>query len=223
MNWISQKKVYIYLFCCHKKASVHSWCMLSDNQYPKWYMEQGNLWAWCNNILTNSQCSTQAQVDGLVQERRNSSALAMELRLSCTNLSKYPPLTHLCAWTCPTCAVSRWIHRRCWLRRWKLLRQPGIGLWTRGNTRRPWVTCLPQQWCRRPRSSQTSTESGELGSHPIQCGNLQQEGEFNSLAYGRFKCNFRHVIFNPILVIDGQDIFVKLPSGDCHWTSLMTS
>ena len=28
-----------------------------------------------------------ADIDGLVQERRNSSALAMELRLSCTNSS----------------------------------------------------------------------------------------------------------------------------------------
>ena len=28
------------------------------------------------------------QIDGLVQERRNSSVLAMELRLSCTNSSK---------------------------------------------------------------------------------------------------------------------------------------
>ena len=30
-----------------------------------------------------------ADIDGLVQERRNSSALAMELRLSCTNSSKW--------------------------------------------------------------------------------------------------------------------------------------
>ena len=30
-----------------------------------------------------------ANIDGLVQERRNSSALAMDLRLSCTNLSIY--------------------------------------------------------------------------------------------------------------------------------------
>ena len=30
-----------------------------------------------------------SHIDGLVQERRNSSALAMELRLSCTNPSKY--------------------------------------------------------------------------------------------------------------------------------------
>ena len=29
------------------------------------------------------------QIDGLVQERRNSSALAMELRLSCINPSKW--------------------------------------------------------------------------------------------------------------------------------------
>ena len=29
------------------------------------------------------------QIDGLVQERRNSSALAMELRFSCNNPSKY--------------------------------------------------------------------------------------------------------------------------------------
>ena len=29
-----------------------------------------------------------AEIDGLVQERRNSSALAMELRLSCTNQLK---------------------------------------------------------------------------------------------------------------------------------------
>ena len=30
-----------------------------------------------------------SQIDGLMQERRNSSALAMELRLSCTNPSNY--------------------------------------------------------------------------------------------------------------------------------------
>ena len=30
-----------------------------------------------------------ANIDGLVQERRNSSVLAMELRLSCTNPSIY--------------------------------------------------------------------------------------------------------------------------------------
>ena len=31
------------------------------------------------------QMMTQMMIDGLVQERRNSSALAMELRLSCIN------------------------------------------------------------------------------------------------------------------------------------------
>ena len=33
-------------------------------------------------------------IDGLAQERRNSSALAMELRLSCTNSSILPPPRH---------------------------------------------------------------------------------------------------------------------------------
>ena len=31
----------------------------------------------------------EAKIDGLLQERRNSSALAMELRLSCTNPSRW--------------------------------------------------------------------------------------------------------------------------------------
>ena len=33
-------------------------------------------------------CCNEHQIDGLVQERHHSSALAMELRLSCTNPSK---------------------------------------------------------------------------------------------------------------------------------------
>ena len=39
--------------------------------------------------LTNMgiMCSQHPYIDGFVQERRNSSALAMELRLSCTNPS----------------------------------------------------------------------------------------------------------------------------------------
>ena len=36
--------------------------------------------------------SQQQQIDGLVQERRNSSVLAMELRPSCTNPSGYPSI-----------------------------------------------------------------------------------------------------------------------------------
>ena len=44
-------------------------------------------------------------IDGLVQERRNSSALAMELRLSCTNPS---------IWTCYSCTLystHSWLQR----------------------------------------------------------------------------------------------------------------
>ena len=36
------------------------------------------------------------EIDGLVQERRNSSALAMELRLSCTNPLKWKHFAHHC-------------------------------------------------------------------------------------------------------------------------------
>ena len=42
-----------------------------------------------NNMLLDS---SYLHIDGLVQERRNSSALAMELRLSCTNPSIYKHL-----------------------------------------------------------------------------------------------------------------------------------
>ena len=38
-------------------------------------------------ILLQSLCCREYYIDGLVQERRNSSALAMELHLSCTNSS----------------------------------------------------------------------------------------------------------------------------------------
>ena len=55
------------------------------------------------------QCSNgiaRSQIDGLVQERCNSSALAMELRLSCTNPSRWHsepteathPIPHVCGW-----------------------------------------------------------------------------------------------------------------------------
>ena len=68
----------------------------------------GTLWRWCYESLTcprrvlvsfrelNSMIWISKNyrleifhIDGLVQERRNSSALAMELRLSCTNPSIY--------------------------------------------------------------------------------------------------------------------------------------
>ena len=39
-------------------------------------------------IVAGKLCYLQNQIDGLVQERRNSNALTMELRLSCTNPSK---------------------------------------------------------------------------------------------------------------------------------------
>ena len=53
-----------------------------------------------------------AYVDGLVQERRNSIALAMELHLSCTNLSITLGKIHMCMWcnyrTLQTLMSSLW-------------------------------------------------------------------------------------------------------------------
>ena len=44
-------------------------------------------YGFLNNINGTIVWLSECHIDGLVQERRNSSALAMELRLSCTNLS----------------------------------------------------------------------------------------------------------------------------------------
>ena len=44
---------------------------------------------WNGVVCARGGYKGQGQVDGLMQERRNSSALAMELRLSCTDPSKY--------------------------------------------------------------------------------------------------------------------------------------
>ena len=45
----------------------------------------------CICFYFTSQLITTAHIDGLVQERRNSSALAMELHLSCTDPWSHGP------------------------------------------------------------------------------------------------------------------------------------
>ena len=45
----------------------------------------GNLYDACSIALTAALKNGKSQIDGFVQERRNSIANAMELRLSCTN------------------------------------------------------------------------------------------------------------------------------------------
>ena len=52
-------------------------------------IKRGNAYVVCGK--TANEC----HVDGLVQERRNSTALAMKLRLSCTNPSMYGFQLHL--------------------------------------------------------------------------------------------------------------------------------
>ena len=53
------------------------------------------------------QGQLEAHIDRLVQERRNSSALAMELRLSCTNPSIY-------SWNCGTVNIFYSSFVTCW-------------------------------------------------------------------------------------------------------------
>ena len=63
-----------------------------------------------DRVITAPHCiwiPPQGHVDGLVQERRNSSALAMELRLSCTNPSMYTIITHFHNNTFPHIITSR--------------------------------------------------------------------------------------------------------------------
>ena len=50
---------------------------------------QSNIWTNAGLLLIGPGFSTRRVYHGLVQERRNSSVLAMELRLSCTNTSIY--------------------------------------------------------------------------------------------------------------------------------------
>ena len=70
------------------------------------YVSRGGL-SWMRPKVTESVCDVRfidpvwRYIDGLVQERRNSSALAMELRLSCTN-------------------PSIWCYRSCWTLVWEL-------------------------------------------------------------------------------------------------------
>ena len=48
---------------------------------------KNHLCIWVQFVHLDIQMVLNHHIDGLVQERRNSSALAMELRLSCTNPS----------------------------------------------------------------------------------------------------------------------------------------
>ena len=71
---------------------ILTWTTLQhpDKRYYKITYAQ---YIWCFSpdhrwvVLIGTTCT--CQIDGLVQERRNSSALASKLRLSCTNPSKW--------------------------------------------------------------------------------------------------------------------------------------
>ena len=57
----------------------------SEMHQRMFVMEEKTIDVW--DIVAEQTVSLTLHIDGLVQERRNSSALAMELRLSCTNPS----------------------------------------------------------------------------------------------------------------------------------------
>ena len=59
-----------------------------------------------SNTLLYVLCK-QIQIDVLVQERRNSSALALELRLFCTNPSKCRARCHCCGVACTAAPFAR--------------------------------------------------------------------------------------------------------------------
>ena len=63
-----------------------------SKQSKRWWFEtpSRSLWRHCNEFQPHSCCARRHgsdHIDWLVQERRNSTALAMELRISCTNTS----------------------------------------------------------------------------------------------------------------------------------------
>ena len=94
---VSLKLDETYLWHSHNMNPDEVWCRFSSANYsklagcqntPEWLPTKWRQTTWSPVKKTSCiiQCSANPWV---VQERRNSSALAMELRLSCTNPSKY--------------------------------------------------------------------------------------------------------------------------------------
>ena len=115
---ISEKSYYMTNFCTVFRSHlmihwlhVDGWLIIPEATSKNWW---GNFF-W--NLVEVNRSLPHTHFDGLVQERHNSSALAMELCLSCTNLSisgckKYRS-TYLNFWTNKhSQAVSPNIHNR---------------------------------------------------------------------------------------------------------------
>ena len=69
---------YIFLALTHRYHHIYPWGLSVPGLTLSWFYSQHY-----HGVMVIKQ------IDGLVQERRNSSALAMELRLSCINPSKW--------------------------------------------------------------------------------------------------------------------------------------
>ena len=100
---ITISPLVILYHSCHWKSYIDRGCYFSDNVESvcasispcwavRWSLVTGHSHWDCprtrHTLVTAAGMEIQ-QIDGLVQGRRNSSALAMELRLSCTNPSKW--------------------------------------------------------------------------------------------------------------------------------------
>ena len=94
----------------HKPRNVSVTFITYPFPNNSWTVE---VWIWISNFLTHPTKNTASHsgasnycnyFDGLMQERRNSSALVMELRLSCTN-----PSTLSTTMPCKQQPIHRWI------------------------------------------------------------------------------------------------------------------
>ena len=81
-QWVNSPQLHPYPL--NKSVSVQYFCI---QQLPS--EVTGAVLAGCNLHILCGTWRSKAQINGLVQERHNSSALAMEICLSCTNQSKW--------------------------------------------------------------------------------------------------------------------------------------
>ena len=99
-NCLGQRQIVQTVTSCTTNVLIITWDISIPQPTSKRYLRddsrfEPSQWEtalFCNNIshwpgasLESSLCFVWGQIEGLVQERRNSSASAMELCLSCTN------------------------------------------------------------------------------------------------------------------------------------------
>ena len=85
-NAFSCMKIVVFWFKFHQNLLPRVWSPISQHWFRKWLgAKQAATIIWTDDIYINIYMC--AYIDGLVQERSNSIANTLELRLSCTNPS----------------------------------------------------------------------------------------------------------------------------------------